>query len=129
MVKNRQNVVHDHILTFNYHHYNEGTVSKVICNCQFHARLLSYLLVDICPIVDQQLQTEGTIGGDSGQVQRGVAALVGLVNISSMVHQLGSHSLLSHVASHMERSISKAIGLINLTAEHKQTPDQTQPRA
>lgn len=80
-------------------------------------QIITYLLVDICPIVDQQLQTEGTVGGDGGQVQRCVAALVGLVNISSVVHQLGSNSLLSHVASHMERSVSKAIGLINLTGQ------------
>lgn len=81
----------------------------------------SYLLVDICPIVDQQLQTEGTIGGDSGQVQRGVAALVWLVNVSSMVHQLSGHCLLAHVASHVERSVSKSIGFVNLTAKHNET--------
>lgn len=80
---------------------------------------ISYLLVDICPIVDQQLQTEGTVGGDGSQVQRGVAALIGLVNISSVVHQLGSHCLLPHVASNMEWSVSKSIGLINLTVKHK----------
>lgn len=80
--------------------------------------MFSYLLVDICPIVDQQLQTEGTVGGDGGQVQRGVATLVGLVDVSAVVDQLGSHCLLAHVARHMEGSVSKSIGLINLTAKH-----------
>lgn len=79
----------------------------------------SYLLVDICPIVDQQLQTEGTVGGDGSQVQRSVAALVGLVDISSVVDQLGSHRLLPHVAGHMERSVSKSVGLVNLTVKHQ----------
>lgn len=78
---------------------------------------ISYLLVDICPIVDQQLQTEGTVGGDGGQVQRGVATLVGLVDVRPVVDQLGSHRLLPHVARHMERSVSEAIGLIDLRAE------------
>lgn len=91
---------------------------------------ISYLLVDICPIVDQQLQTEGTVGGDGSQVQRGVAALVGLINISSMVHQLGSNCLLPHVASHVERSVSKAVGLINLTKKTtNMTQDQNAARA
>lgn len=80
----------------------------------------SYLLVDICPIVDQQLQTEGTVGGDGRQVQRGVAALVGLVDVSAVVDQLCGHSLLAHVAGHMERSVSKAVGLIDLRGSRKQ---------
>ncbi|TNN57226.1 hypothetical protein EYF80_032560 [Liparis tanakae] len=84
-------------------------------------RLSSYLLVDVCPVVDQQLQTEGPVGGDGGQVQGGVAALVGLVHISSVVHQLGRHRLLPHVARHMERRVPKAIGLIDLTAEQTDT--------
>lgn len=88
----------------------------------FNRSVFSYLLVDICPIVDQQLQTEGTVGGDSSQVQRGVAALVGLVNISAVVDQLSSHCLLAHVARHMEWSVSKSVGLINLTAKHEGDP-------
>lgn len=78
---------------------------------------VSYLLVHICPIVDQQLQTEGTVGGDGSQVQGGVATLVGLINISSVVHQLRGHCLLAHVAGHVECSVSKTIGLINLRCE------------
>lgn len=78
---------------------------------------VSYLLVHICPIVDQQLQTEGTVGGDGSQVQGGVATLVGLINISSVVHQLRGHRLLAHVAGHVECSVSKTIGLINLRCE------------
>lgn len=76
-----------------------------------------YLLVDICPIVDQQLQTEGTVGGDGSQVQRGVATLVGLVNVSAVVHQLGGHCLLAHVARHVEWSVSKSVGLVDLVVK------------
>lgn len=47
-------------------------------------------------------------------MQGGVAALIGLVNISSMVDQLSSHRLLPHVASHVERSVSESVGLVNL---------------
>lgn len=111
-------MVQYHILTFHYQHVMNSRESK----CHFHLRHISYLLVDICPVVDQQLQTEGTVGGDRSQVQRGEAALVWLINISSMVHQLSSHGLLSRVASHMKRSVSEAIGLINLTAKQK-TPE------
>lgn len=84
----------------------------------------TYLLVDICPIVDQQLQTEGTVGGDSSQVQGGVAALVGLVNVSAVVDQLGGHCLLAHVARHVERSVSKSVGLVDLTAKTRPHPQR-----
>lgn len=77
----------------------------------------SYLLVDICPIVDQQLQTEGTVGGDGSQVQGGVATLVGLVHVGAVVHQLGGHRLLAHVARHVEWSVPESVGLVDLAAK------------
>lgn len=96
-------------------------------------RTLSYLLVHICPIVDQQLQTEGTVGGDSSQVQGGVAALVGLVDVSAVVHQLGRHCLLAHVARHVERSVPESVGLVDLRLGGEkgvtQNPDSDGPRA
>lgn len=88
----------------------------------FGHQSISYLLVDVRPVVDQQLQTKGPVGGDGSQVQRGVATSVGLVHVSPVVYQLGGHSLLSHVACHVERSVPKAIGLIDLT--HKNTEQE-----
>lgn len=88
----------------------------------FSRSVFSYLLVDICPIVDQQLQTEGTVGGDSSQVQGGVAALVGLVNVGAVVDQLSGHCLLAHVARHMEWSVSKSVGLVDLRAKQQGGP-------
>lgn len=78
------------------------------------------LLVDVSPIVDQQLQAEGPVGGHSGQVQWGIATPVGLVDVSSLVHQLIGHSLLACVAGHMQSSVPKGIGLIQLK-EHQHT--------
>lgn len=62
-------------------------------------------------------------------MQRGVAALVGLVNVSAVVDQLGSHCLLAHVARHVEWSVSESIGLIDLMAKHpRQTSTDQRPR-
>lgn len=50
-------------------------------------------------------------------MQRCVAALIGLVNVGAVVDQLGSHRLLAHVARHVERSVSKSVGLVDLTVK------------
>lgn len=98
--------------------YSELYNYSTVVNKDVSIWAISYLLVDISPIIDQQLQAEGTVGGDSSQMQRGVAALVGLVDISSIVDELSSHSLLPHVTCYMECSVSKAIWLINLAEQY-----------
>ena len=82
---------------------------------------MPYLLVDVCPVVDQQLQAEGAVGGDGGQVQRGEAAAVGLVDVGPVVHQLRGNRLLAHVACHMQGCVAEAIGLINLKHRLEET--------
>ena len=83
--------------------------------------LRPHLLVDVGPVVDQQLQAEGAVGGDGGQVQRGEAAAVGLVDVGPVVHQLRGHRLLAHVASHEQGRVAEAVGLINLKQRWEET--------
>ena len=73
-----------------------------------------YLHVDISTIVNEQLETQHPAGGGGGQVQRCVAVVIWLVDVSTIVHQLIGHSVLSHVARHVEGRVSKGVGLISL---------------
>lgn len=59
------------------------------------------LHVDVSPIVDQQLQTEGAVGGHSSQVQGAEASLVGLINVSAAVNQLICDCFLPHITGYM----------------------------
>lgn len=81
---------------------------------EYTAHPLWYLVVDISPVINQQLQAEGAIGGDSSHMQRCETLVVWLVNIGSSVHQLNSHSILAQVASDVQSCVSKGIGLIDL---------------
>ena len=72
------------------------------------------VVVDIRPVIDQQLQTQRAIGGDCSHVQRREALVVRLVDIGSCIHQLDSHSILAQVAGDVQSCVSKSVGLINL---------------
>lgn len=73
-----------------------------------------HLVVDIGPIIDQELQAEGAIGGDCCHVQRREALVIRLVDIGSCIHQLNSHGILAQVAGDVQSCVSKSIGLIDL---------------
>lgn len=76
---------------------------------------LSYLYVDISPIVDQEFQTEGPMCGGSSKVQRVEALVVGLTDISATVDQLTDNSILAIKTSQVERRVPKSIRLIYLS--------------
>lgn len=73
-----------------------------------------YLVIDISPVIDQQLQAESAIGRDCSHMQRREALVIRLVDIGSCIHQLNSHSILAQVAGDVQSCVSKSIGLIDL---------------
>jgi hypothetical protein len=73
-----------------------------------------HLVVDISPIIDQQLQAESAIGGDCSHMQWCEALIIWLVDIGSCIHQLNSHSILAQVTGDVQSCVSKSVGLINL---------------
>lgn len=73
-----------------------------------------HLVVDISPVIDQQLQAERAIGGDCSHMQWCEALVIRLVDIGSCIHQLNSHRILAQVAGDVQSCVSKSIGLINL---------------
>lgn len=75
---------------------------------------LKYLVVDISPVIDQQLQAESAIGGDSCHMQWGETLVIWLVDIGSCIHQFDSHGILAQVASNVQSCVSKSVGLIDL---------------
>lgn len=75
---------------------------------------LRYLVVDISPVINQQLQAKGAIGGDSSHMQRCETLVVRLVDVGSGVHQLNSHSILAQVAGDVQGCVSKGVGLVDL---------------
>lgn len=73
-----------------------------------------HLVVDISPVIDQQLQAESAIGGDCSHMQWREALVIRLVDIGSCVHQLNGHSILAQVAGDVQSCVSKSVGLIDL---------------
>lgn len=78
---------------------------------------LRYLVVDISPVINQQLQAEGAVGGNSSHMQRCEPLVVRLVDIGSGVHQLNSHSILAQVAGDVQGCVSKGVGLVDLSVQ------------
>lgn len=54
-------------------------------------------------------------------MQRRAAMVVGLIDVCTAVHQLHDHRLQAHVAGHMERCVSRSIGLISLRSREEMT--------
>lgn len=73
-----------------------------------------HLVVDISPVIDQQLQTECAIGGDGSHVQWREALVIRLVDIGACIHQLNGHGILAKVAGDVQSCVSKSVGLIDL---------------
>lgn len=84
-------------------HCSKGNASNVLRNRKTFLGVMTAadLHVDVSPVVDQQLQTEGAVGGHGSQVQGAEASLVGLVNVSTAVNQLISDCFLSHITGYM----------------------------
>lgn len=62
----------------------------------YHASTqLAHLYVDICPVVDQELQTECSVRRSCGKVQWGEAFVVGLADVCATVDQLADNSILA----------------------------------
>jgi len=74
----------------------------------------AYLDIDISSTVDQELQTQGTMGGRSSKVERCEALVIWLTNISTIVDQLADHCVLPIKTRHMQRCVPKRIGFIYL---------------
>lgn len=48
-----------------------------------------------------------------------IAMVVSLIDVGTAVHKLGGHSVLSHVAGHVECCVSKNVGLISLRSRRR----------
>lgn len=97
-------------------------VSCIICKqmkCYAYTQQ-TYLHVDISPVVDQELQTESSVCGGGGEVQRGEALVVGLADVGTVIDQLTDDVVLTVKTGQMERRVPKCVGLINLLSESKQ---------
>lgn len=75
---------------------------------------LSYLHVDICPVVDQELQTECSVCGSCSKMQRRESLVVGLADVGAAVDQLAGDCVLAVKAGQVERRVPKSVGLVNL---------------
>lgn len=75
---------------------------------------LSYLHVDIGPVVDQELQTERSVCGSCGKMQRSEPLVVGLADVGAAVDQLAGDRVLAVKAGKVERRVPKCVGFVNL---------------
>lgn len=72
------------------------------------------LKVDIGPIVHEELQAQGPIGGDGSKVQRGEALLVRLIDVGAVIDQLVGHGILAHITGNVKCSVTEGIWFIDL---------------
>lgn len=77
----------------------------------------AYLYIDIRPIVDQELQTEGSVCGGGSKVQWGEALVVGLAHVGAVINELADDRVLTVKTGQVERRVPKAIGLIYLLSK------------
>lgn len=75
---------------------------------------LSYLHVDVGPVVDQELQTERSVCGGCSKMQRSEALVVGLADVGAAVDQLAGDRVLAVKAGQVEGRVPKCVGFINL---------------
>lgn len=75
---------------------------------------LSYLHVDVGPVVDQELQTERSVCGSCSKVQRSEALVVRLADVGAPVNQLAGDQVLAVKAGQVEGRVPKGVGFINL---------------
>lgn len=75
---------------------------------------LSYLHIDISPVVDQELQTERSVCGGGRKVQRSESLVVGLADVGAAVDQLAGHRVLAVKAGQVQCRVPKCVGVINL---------------
>lgn len=75
---------------------------------------LSYLHVDVSPVVDQELQTECSVCGSCSKMQRSEALVVRLADVGAAVNQLAGDHVLAVEAGQVEGRVPKCVGFINL---------------
>lgn len=75
---------------------------------------LSYLHVDVSPVVDQELQTECSMCGSCSKMQRSEALVVRLADVGAAVNQLAGDHVLAVKAGQVEGRVPKCVGFINL---------------
>lgn len=75
---------------------------------------LSYLHIDVSPVVDQELQTERSVCGSCSKMQRSESLVVGLADVGAAVDQLTDDHILAVEAGQVEGRVAKRIGFINL---------------
>lgn len=76
--------------------------------------VLSYLHIDISPVVDQELQTECSVCGGCSKMQRSESLVVGLADVGAAVNQLAGDCVLAIKAGQVERRVPKCVGFVNL---------------
>lgn len=75
---------------------------------------LTYLHVDVGPVVDQELQTERSVCGSCSEMQRSESLVVGLADVGAAVDQLADDHVLAVKAGQVERRVPEGVGFINL---------------
>lgn len=75
---------------------------------------LSYLNIDIGPVVDQELQTERSVCGGRSEVQGSEPLVVGLADVGAPVDQLADDRVLAVKAGQVEGRVPKRVGVVNL---------------
>lgn len=74
----------------------------------------THLDVDVCAVPHEQLEAEGAVARGGGEVQRGEALLVHLVDVGARLDELVHHHVLPVVASHVQRCVSVCVRLVYL---------------
>lgn len=81
-----------------------------------------HLKVDVGPVVHQELEAQGPVGGDGSKVQGGEALLIGLIDVGAVVDQLVGHGVLAHVTGDVKCSVTEGIWFIDLGQHQETTP-------
>ena len=88
-----------------------------------------HLYVDVGPVADEQLQAERPVAGGGGEVERGEALLVNLVDVGAALDELVHHHVLPVVAGHVQRGVTVRVGLVYLqTGRGRKGPGVTPRR-
>lgn len=75
---------------------------------------LSYLHIDISPVVDQELQTQRSVCGSRSKMQWSESLVVGLADVGAAVDQLADDRVLAVKTGQVERRVPKCVGFVNL---------------
>lgn len=80
----------------------------------YRGRLWSHLDVDVCTVPHEQLEAEGAVARGGGEVKRGEALLVDLVDVGARLDELVHHHVLAVVAGHVQRRVPVRVRLVYL---------------